>query len=327
MTAVIVPILLMIFVYYGFSTNYTRWVFGEASFKGQYERGIYRYRIIGREGLLFTFRLLRDQKLDAPREKPVIFTEEQVHHFDQVGDLTFYNAYFVWNTLGAVLTSVLLALMLKDRSLFSLTQPEASLWVLLTSFVIAITQYVMTPYDTIAYALLVGCAWASLRAIRRPHLVTGALAVGLLVLGVLNRETALLNVALAGAASMAWFGLGRRTIITALLAGLAFGATYVGLRVALGTEHAVYDFFSLFGWAREAFSRVGALALACVLAVPLLVPSAPLRLYGWFLLFSTPYLFVTLGAGVTWEVRLWTPLFITAVLCAGLSGERVRQGA
>jgi hypothetical protein len=318
MTSVIVPTLLMVFVYYGFSTNYTRWVFGEQSFRNQYERGIYRYRLVGREGLLATYRLLRDHQLGAPAEKPIAFTDEQVHRFDPLGDLTFYNAYFVWNTLGMVLTCVLLSLLLRDQTLFTLGEPEVSLWVLLSACVIAVTQFVVTPYDTIAYALLVGCAWASLRTLQRPTVLGLVGSVALLVLATLTRETALLSVALVAAVALSWYGLSRRSFLAVGVAGLAFASTYLALRLWLGTQSAVFDSFSLLGWWREVFSRLGALSLLCVVSLPLLVPGAALRRYGLFLLFSTPYLFVTLAAGVAWEVRLWVPLYLGALMCSRL---------
>lgn len=316
--AVVVPALLMTFAYYGFTTNYTRWVFGEQSFRGQYERGIYRFRLLGREGVLATYHALRDHGMTPPDDKPAVFAADLVHHYDQQGDPTFYAAYFVWNTLGAVLAALALALMLRDRTLFDLPEAERIAWVLASSGAVALTQFVVTPYDTLAYALFIGCAWASLRALRTRAPLAAVLAVALLVLGALNRETAMLNVSLVGAVALAWYGLKRRTFAAAALAAGAFLAVYVALRLALGTERGVFDDFSALNWWRGPFNRAGSLALACVLAVPLWLERAARRRYALFLLGAAPYLVVTLGAGVAWEVRLWVPLVLGGLLVARL---------
>lgn len=313
--SVVVPVLLMLFAYYGFSTNYTRWVFGEQSFRGQYERGIYRYRIVGREGVLATHRYVTS-RVQSPNEKPIVFTQERMPWLDGAGDLAFYNAYFVWNTLGLVLAMLALGLMLRDPKLFALAEPELSLWVLSSAALLALTQFVVTPYDTWAAALLIGGAWASLRALIAPSVMRVAVAVALLVVGALNRETALLNVALVGAFAWSWFGISRRSIIAAAIAGVTFAATYLSLRLVYGTSSGAFDSFEFGGFVRDTFSRIGSLTLLCALGVPLLVPGASLKLYGRFLLFALPYLLVTLGAGVTWEVRLWVPLFLCGLICA-----------
>ncbi len=313
--SVVVPVLLMLFAYYGFSTNYTRWVFGEQSFRGQYERGIYRYRVVGREGVLATHRFVTS-RFAPPNEKPIAFTQERMPWLDGAGDLAFYNAYFVWNTLGLVLAMLVLGLMLRDPKLFALSDPELSLWVLVSAALLALTQFVVTPYDTWAAALLLGGAWASLRALVSPSVPMVAVAVALLVVGALNRETALLNVALVGAFAWSWFGLTRRSIAASVIAGVAFAATYLSLRFVYGASGGAFDSFAFGGSVRDTFSRIGTLTLLCTLGVPFLVPGASLKLYGRFLLFALPYVVMTLGAGVTWEVRLWIPLFLCGLLCA-----------
>ena len=44
----IIPLCLNIIVYYGFSTHFTRDVFSEITFSKQYDKGIYRYRVLSK---------------------------------------------------------------------------------------------------------------------------------------------------------------------------------------------------------------------------------------------------------------------------------------
>ncbi len=301
-----IPFVLSMVVYFGFSSNYTSGLFSEAGFREQYETGIYRFRILGRITLLEINAFLE------ARQSPQI-APRALFLLDRNASPRFYTAYFLNNTLFLCLTCCTLLL------LFDRISSRQNLWigdlaVLLLCLLMAITQYVVAPYDTLSYFFLALGAFLTYSR-QRPATVAALSAV--VVLGALTRETAALIPAF-------YLAVHHRPLLARplrvsihhaalIFSALCFVATYAALRLALGFEAAFLKNIQLAYNLANPFGVAGLLFFAAILAVLLL--SGPGRREGAvFLLVSLPYSLFLLATGILWEIRLWVPVILALVV-------------
>jgi hypothetical protein len=301
--AVVIPLCLNAIVYFGFLTNYTR-VFSRATFETQYESGIYRYRVLGREAVLLADRVVA-RLLPTQRWASL---QAQLVRLDPAASVSFYFAYFAINTLFFTLTIAVLMVVLRAGD-----QIHRRLLVLLVSFLIALSQYVVTPYDTLAYFLLCAGAYVTLQP---PSFVNTLALMILIALGTATRETASLNISFALAVYFLRHGLRlHRDLAIVLCATGAFVATYVALRCWYGFSGWLYD--------GAAIARSASILdlLVVVLSSCLLwlfsTDRAAGRAIAWLLLCSAPYLALVARFGIWRELRLWVPLILLAAIFAG----------
>jgi hypothetical protein len=300
--AVALPFVVGYVVHYGFGTNYTADVFHERGFRRQYESGIYRYRILGRHLLLGTyglmrsdfapFRMLRSQCPEPPAG---------VKMLDDRADRVFYAAYFLQNTLFLVLCSLFMYGILARSP-----QAERTLKLALLPLLIGLTQYVVCPYDTLSYALIL----LTFLLILRPPRYGLPLLLVALALSTLVRETA--AIAIPFFVAHHWKdiagGDARQLRRLGLLTG-TFLATYLLLRVVLGFETAFCENVRLVDNLFSLRCLLGFLALG-IFAYPLATASGSRRKAIVFLAASSPYWIGMLFIAVTWETRLWVPVWL-----------------
>jgi len=224
----VIPCVLGLMVYYGFVTNYTSQVFSHQGFVNQYENGIYKYRMLGREALLEMERLVKAHG-PLPLRPPA-----SLRLLDRAGDPDLYAAYFLLNTLFLCLTCSVLFVAFHQGGKAGEELP-ADLAVLASALVMAITQYVVVPYDTLSYFFLALGIALSLHP-SPGHGRLGLLALAT-VLGTLTRETAALIPAFFFALHhreiLVWpFGdRPKRRLLQFLLVSAAFLAAYLALRL------------------------------------------------------------------------------------------------
>jgi len=288
------PMLLGIFAYYGFSSTYSATLFDSSGFHAQYDYGIYRYRVLGK--VLF---LGIDHVLERYRHGQV----------PQLGT-NFYLSYFLLNTTFVCLTAWALQATL-DLPVFTKSEIEKKLWVMVVALLITVTQYVITPYDTLSYFFIVAAAYLMMRD-STPLSTLGLAAV--MILGTLTRETPALIVALYAALWVMRHSVGFRPTIPVLATLFAvFLATYLGLRFALGWDsHAVDQ--GLTG--HVPFKGIAGVLflISGILLTMDLANRAKVKTALLFLAFSSPYLAVSLLTGMPFEVRLWVPIFLGLIL-------------
>jgi hypothetical protein len=302
----IIPLVLSMVVYFGFASNYSSGAFSEAGFRKQYETGIYKYRLLGRLTLLKINALL-SHSTNLPSIAP-----RAILLLDRNGSPVFYTAYFLNNTFFLCLACVVLMFLFEGLS------PPGSVWigdllVVLLCLLMAVTQYVVVPYDTMASFFLC-LSFSLILGGQKPGKV---LLLGLaVVLGTLTRETTALAVAF-------YFAVHHRHLLARplrwtrhhamlLFLGLCFLGTYGGMRLALGPGDAVFEDVQLLGNLANPFGLAGLLFFLAVTAV-LSLNGPGRREGGLFLLASLPYLLLILVTARLWEIRLWIPLFLAIV--------------
>ena len=297
MLCFVFPVLLSIVVYYGFSSTFSAKLYDIAGFHSQYDHGVYRYRVLGKVLLLAIYYILEHHR------------HGQVGPTAQLGT-NFYLSYVILNTTFLCLTAWALRATL-DLPVFTKSEIEKNLWVLVAVLLIAVTQFVVVPYDTLSYFFLAAAAFLMMRD-STPASTLGLAVV--MILGTVTRETAALIVALYAALYVMRGTAGFRPAIAPLVIMFAlFVATYLGLRFALGWDAHALDqglrgHMPLKGLA-------GVLFLICgVLLTMDFTSRARTKTALLFLAFSSPYLAVSLLTGVPFEIRLWVPIFLGLIL-------------
>jgi hypothetical protein len=301
----VIPLVLSMVVYFGFTSNYSAGVFSEAGFREQYEVGIYKYRVLGRLTLLEINTIIENSTFPAIAPRAMFL-------LDRNGSPVFYTAYFLNNTLFLCLACGVLLL------LFEKLAPPRSVWVgdllvALLCLLMAVTQYVVVPYDTMASFFLCLAFGLVIGEQKPARMILLGLVV---VLGALTRETAALILAF-------YFAVHHRRLLarpfrwsrehTALLfLAACFFSTYAGMRLALGPGNAVFEDVQLKDNLTSSFGLAGLLFFLALTAI-LLLNGPGCRESLLFLLASLPYLLFILITARLWEMRLWIPVFLSIV--------------
>ena len=266
------------FAYYGYVTHFSVGVFSPDGFHAQYDNEVFKYRVLGKWLLLGVYSVLEYlNPADAGWVRHAAFLGTD--------SINFYHSYFYLNSIFLCLTLLVLSDRLSDLELFVVT------------LLVALTQYVVVPYDAVAYFFL-ACTYRW-----RHNLPLVALFV---FLAALNRETAALSLSLY--ASFYLLGRGGSLKGLAVLTAV-FLATYISLRLALGWDSAVGNEFTFVRYLNfnSAIGISFALAAGCALV----------RRPAWaavFLACSLPYILSVFLTGNPFEVRLWVPLLLGIML-------------
>ena len=271
--------------YYGFVTHYSVGVFNPRGFHAQYDHEVFRYRVLGKWMLLAVYRLVAYlNPADAGWNRMAAFLGTD--------SINFYHSYYLLNTAFLCLTLLVLSDRLSDIELLAFT------------LLVALTQFVVVPYDAVAYFFL-ACTFRW----RRNLWVTAAVVF----LAALNRETAALSLSLY--ASLFFLGRGGSLRGLAVLTSV-FAATYLSLRFAYGWDYATGNEFTFVRY----LNRNSAVGIGFALAAGYALVRRP----AWaavFLVCSLPYVVSIMLTGNPFEVRLWVPLLLGVMLVQVEEGE------
>jgi len=299
---VLFPVIASYVVYFGFNTNYTRGVFHEEGFRRQYESGIYKYRILGRYAFLMVVEFVENNSFVSEKMLTLCGgVPEPVTVMDEDCTSPYYLTYFLVNTIFLVVTSILLYIIFKAG-----TSSHGCVLTLFLTSAIALSQYVVSPYDTISYALLSGAILLILRPMKRNTLW---LAV-LLALATLVRESSALILSFYFAHNHNKVrNRDRKAISELIILSLEYILIYACLRLVLGTENALVQHVHIesnLTWPR---SLMGLLALLTISYIS--VSGCQKKTASVFFLFAAlPYIIITLIAADVWEIRLWIPVWM-----------------
>lgn len=306
--ATAVPLVIVLSLEMWTVTSYTS-AMSLSGFLNQYTHDIYRYRVVGREAVLFAHRVLAAHLTDKPYPLPR----------DPGAEFLMYAALAVTNATWLFLSNLLLlGFLWKRRCGFADRELSGYLYYTL---ILTLSLAVVTPYDQLAYLLLlVGIAGARAKSLKvgMPLVTISALV------GTLNRETEFLLAAFL--ATMALFSSRERARKYALYLAVDLVlscAVYVMIRMMLPGHASLIGYVTLGGkWGPEAL-LVLAMLVAGMAAISLRIynDAAPLTA---FLIFSLPYLLTILVGGEFRELRLMTPILLS-LLCIYVMLER--QGA
>src|SRR6201998_4297465 len=171
---VVIPLVTIVSTHIWLRTAYSPNVFHLQGFLDQYESGIYRYRILGRELLLAIYHGLLRHGHDLPLAVAA----------DPQATRLFYASYVLLNGACLFLSNFLLLILLSNYRTGISDLRCASYF--FTWLVLALSTYTVTPYDQLAYALML-LAFLAVRA--RPIWIAYVAIGTVAILGGLTRET------------------------------------------------------------------------------------------------------------------------------------------
>jgi hypothetical protein len=308
--AVALPLVVLFSVQVWMATVYTGSM-DVHSFRDQYYQGVYRYRILGRDLLIDTYTFLRAHIAERPYPLPR----------DPSGSFVFYSAYVLSNGLYFSLSNVLLLSLVwvKKRGL---PDRELSLYFYYT-LLVTLSMAVVTPYDQLAYLLLLIGVWGT--RMKNPGIGMFLVALSA-VAGTLNRETAFLLASFL--ATIALFSprpLAKRYGIYLAADIVLSVAVYVGIRLIMPGKVQLIQATTYGGkWALQSLSVAGLLLASGVAMGMRLHHSARPALV--FLILSLPYGLAVMIGGEFRELRLLIPLLL-CVFCLYLFLSRASDNS
>jgi hypothetical protein len=303
MLTVAFPFLVSSIVYFGFGTNYTGRVFHESGFRSQYESGIYKYRVLGRQSLLETYRFINSKSTGARHlRRAFAHLPAGVSVLDKDADPAFYAAYFVHNTFFLVVSCVILYFIVAG----TVARATVSSTVMTGALLMGVTQYVVCPYDTMSYSFLL----LSYLLIIRPFRFSLLMLIFVLIASTATRESAALTLSFFFAHHYADLALLKRRELRqlSLLTGV-FVVTYGLLRVFIGFDEAIFADMRLIANLSSFYSLLGIMAMPIV-SYLIVTLSSNKRKCMLFLLASSPYWLSTMIIARSWEIRLWVPVWL-----------------
>ena len=304
---ILLPITLNFFVYFGYITNYTKGVFSINSFLNQYDNGIYRYRILGK------FLLLRIYE-----KMPYFNPGKLMYHLDDNFSQSLYNSYYILNTFFFCGTLTIIYAIFSEKNI-NLPGKERKFILVITSFVIAITQYTVTPYDLLSYFFLCLAMYIVLSSDENTR---KTVLISIVVFfATITRETSAIILSFYGTIYIIKNGfLLKKEFFYILPPVLTFLVTYLLLRMEYGTTSAIYNTFTMY----ELFKFQNIISIIFFLIFILLLNPDRLQYKNTliFLSLSSPYLLTIFLTGILFESRLWIPLILPIIILTSLKSDR-----
>ncbi|WP_168186877.1 hypothetical protein [Elizabethkingia sp. JS20170427COW] len=302
--------LIHFFIYFGFANQYSSTSLVLSNFQDQYTSGVYQFRFLSTKAVLYLRDYLTSYDLGFLNS---------LEFMAKGADAYLYLSLFLFNTFFGVLTILFFNLILNTQK--KLKSNEKLLIILFSSIMIGFSQFVIVPYDGLAYFLLTSFLFFFLRYLKRLHEKRNYIILLLLIIvGTLNRETMALSLSLAASLLLSERGFGKDSIYPLLGLVVAFLATYAGLRFYFHTT--VTNDGVLLAYNFKKVKNLIALALeVSLLCIPFMItPGQEQRKFiGLFYFFSLPYLAFCFVTGILFEVRLFIPLFLIAMLLSSIS--------
>ncbi|MGZ5284073.1 MAG: hypothetical protein ACXWB4_00315 [Kaistella sp.] len=294
------------FVYFSFGNIYSSKILNYADFQQQFSSGVYQYRILSGYFLIGIYEFLSDLNID--------YSLFKLKFFDADAEPKMYLSFFLLNTFFLVLSSAVLVLITETKN-FVATSPEKLLFIAVAILAVALSQFVIVPYDISSYFFLLLFYYVLLGYLQKNSPQTLIILGSIMLVSTLNRESSALSLALAATLLFSKFGFKKETLVPVTVLGITFLAAYLGMRFM--NENFSTNDGNLFA---QNFSEpkniLGLLFWLVFFVFPLLLAKDK-RSVNNILIFhvlSLPYIFMCFYTGILYEIRLYIPLFLASAL-------------
>jgi len=297
-------------VYFGFTSGYSKYVFSRESFSNQYDHGIYKYRILSKQLLLKTDDVLQNY---FPDDKAA----DRILVLDKTGTDRFYYSYYLLNTFFLVVFSIVLALLFESDRILIINKNEKVLLLFILVILIAVTQYVIVPYDVASYFFHLFIIWIFFIGFERFPKLTVACTCVLIILSTLNRESSALTVTFLAIILLLRNGFNKKSIGTAVLFFISFFATYIWLRFHFEKSESLFIESNRIKENITAYPNLMGILFwlfSFYLSMSLAVAKENKYIIILYHLISLPYIAACFFSGILFEIRLYIPLFLSSVL-------------
>ncbi len=234
-----------------------------------------------------------------------------------------YLSFYILNTIFIILSALMLVLITQSKT-FVATLSEKILIIAVSIFSIALSSFVIVPYDVSSYFFLLLFIYFLIRYLQKQTTARVILLGIIILVSTLNRESSALSLSLAATLLYTKFGLKRKAIVPMFVLGIIFLAVYLGLR--LMSENFTTNDGNLLS---QNFSQpkniLGILFWLVFFAFSLLLAKdrKAVKLILIFHVFSIPYLLLCFYTGILYEIRLYIPLFLTSILLSKIELSKI----
>lgn len=298
------------FVYFSFGNIYSSSVLNYADFQNQFHSGIYQYRVLSGYFLIVIYDFLSGLNIDYQIFKIKFFKED--------AEPQLYLSFFILNTFFLILSALTMILITETKN-FVATQSDKILLIIAAIFTIGLTQFVIVPYDVSSYFFLLVFFFVLIKYLENSTSPNLLILAVLMIISTLNRESSALSLSLMATVLYAKFGLKKECIIPVAILGITFISVYFGMRFM--SESISTNDGNLF---TQNFTQpknlLGILFWITffILSILLAKDNKSARLIFIFHLLSVPYIVMCFYTGILYEIRLYVPVFLSALFLGRL---------
>lgn len=299
------------FVYFGFANIYSSKILNYAAFQEQFNSGIYQYRVLSGQFLIWIYEFLGNFNIDYQLFKLKFLNPDS--------EPRMYISFFILNTFFLVLSAIMMVLITETKN-FAATDAEKILMTAVAVFTIALSQFVIVPYDVSSYFFLLLFFWFLIRYLNENSTVSLIILTLILMVSTLNRESSALSISLAATLLYSKFGLRKETLVPVGVLALGFIAVYLGMRW-LNQSFTTNDGNLLAENLTQPKNYLGMLfwLVFFIFTLMLAKDKTAIRNILIFHLLAVPYLAMCWYTGILYEVRLYVPVFLTSLFLTKIS--------
>lgn len=323
LVGVFLPLVIQYTVYYRFTPNYLPGIYSEQGFKTMYNNSVFKYRVIGINLQLYVYEKLKNSKLGEFIKEHQIYNKRLLA-LDANADEYFYTSYFIINTLSCIIASIFFLMIFNYKNMYSMSDAEKNMTTGIFIMLTGLTQYVVTPYDNLSYAMIAISFYLFLIHENKKNLFTLMLLSIAIFITTLVRESSLIILCVMLAIYINRnVDLRLKTLIKKMWApSLAFFLAYIGIRLYIsGTAEIAQSVQFEQNISVFQSSKIIALLFALVLLYFLrqYAKMGNYKLFITYLLVSSPYLIMVILVGILIEFRLWMPFVIGTIFISKLN--------
>ena len=311
--AIVLTILVNTIVYFSFTNIYSSSIFNFENFNSQFENGIYQYRVFSGQLLIGVYEFLGTLNID--------YDVLKLHFINPSSEPQMYLSFYILNTFFAILTAILLSTIMNSKWITA-TRNERQLLTYFGILIMAISQFVIVPYDYSSYFFILLFAALLLNYLEyQKNSTLGVLAL-IIILSTLNRESSALSISLAATLLLSKFGLHQKTLVPIAALTIAFVGTYLSIRF-LGTSFTTNDGNLFIENLTQPKNWLGALFSLFLLIITLSFCEGKEQRKNIiiFHMISLPYIAMCFYSGILYEIRLYIPIFISCLLLTKLEQQ------
>lgn len=294
------------FVYFGFANIYSSTILNYENFQEQFHSGIYQYRILSSYFFVWVYDFLSFLNVD--------YQVFKLKFINPNSEPQMYLSFYILNTFFMVLSAIMLVL-ITDSKNFIATSAEKILIVAISLFSIALSTFVIVPYDVSSYFFILMFFYFVLQYLQKQSIFLLVLLSIIIIVSTFNRESSALSLSLAATLLYSKFGLKKETIVPIVVLGLSFLGVYLGLRL-ISENFTTNDGNLLVQNFTQPKNLLGLLFWLVFFGFTLMLAKDKKTL-NYILLFhllSFPYLLLCIYTGILYEIRLYIPLLLTSLL-------------
>ena len=294
------------FVYFGFANVYSSKILNIESFQDQFHSGIYQYRILSGYFLIWIYDFLSSLNLD--------YSIFKLKFLNPDSEPQMYLSFYILNTFFIMLSAAILVIITESKSIVA-TYSEKLLISAVAIFCVALSQFVIVPYDISSYFFLLLFFYFLIQYLEKQSVSKLIFLSIILLVSTLNRESSALSLSLAATLLYSKFGLKKESILPIAALTIVFLGVYFGLRIT--SENFTTNDGNLLIHNFTQPKNILGLLFWAVFFVFTLILAKDQKAFKQILLFhllSFPYLVLCFYTGIMYEIRLYIPVFLTSIL-------------